>query len=135
MANICQYENCFVLAMFTQPSYLHHSFYIISSCLDNQMIRYRRHYHSISFNDTRLFLSIRLYTFSQYFHTFNTLLPLYNLASFCIGIAVIQNKSGYKVLRNSLPFKPAYSINVCTFVQLAKYKKTKHQLVLPFVLQ
>ena len=62
------------------------------------------------------------HVYSFQYDTFLTLLPFYNLASFCIGIAVIQNKSGYKVLRNSLPFKPAYSINVCTFVQLAKYK-------------
>ena len=63
------------------------------------------------------------HVYSFQYYTFNTLLPLYSLASFCIGIAVIQNKSGYKVLRDSLPFKPAYSINVCTFVQLATYAK------------
>ena len=106
--------------MLIQLSYLHHSFYKIILLLgqsDNQI------WKPLSFNDTCL---------SFLYDTFYTLLPLYNLASFCIGITVIQNKSGYRVLRKSVTFQTCLfnkCLHICTACNVCK---TKHQLVLPF---
>ena len=114
MANIRKYENCFVFAMLIQLSYLHHSFYKITYCLDNQIIRYGSHYDLLT------------HVYSFLYDTYHILLPLYNLASFCIGITVIQNKSRYRVLRNSVTFQTCLfnkCLHVCTACNIFK---TKH---------